>query len=84
MVNGLRLGLAAQYFARKPPHSLEKLIQKMDEYIRADNDFLQRREEFHRHIKSLGALEEGIIRDMSKVSITHHKARKRWLSLRAS
>jgi hypothetical protein len=51
MVKGLSLGLAAQYFTRKPPHSLEKLIQKMDEYIRADNDFLQRREEFHRHME---------------------------------
>jgi hypothetical protein len=35
----------AQYFARKPPQTLEKLLQKMDEYIRADNDFRQRREE---------------------------------------
>jgi hypothetical protein len=34
--------------------------------------------------KSPGASEEGIIRDMSKVSITHHRARKRWPSLRAS
>jgi hypothetical protein len=49
MVKGLRPGPAAQYFARKPPHSLEKLLQKMDEYIRADNDFCQRREEFHRY-----------------------------------
>jgi hypothetical protein len=35
----------AQYIARKPPQTLEKLLQKMDEYIRADNDFRQRREE---------------------------------------
>jgi hypothetical protein len=35
----------AQYFARKPPQTLEKLLQKMDEYIRANNDFRQRREE---------------------------------------
>jgi hypothetical protein len=27
---------------------LEKLLQKMDEYIRADNDFCQRREEAYR------------------------------------
>jgi hypothetical protein len=39
MVKGLRPGPAPQYFARKPHHSLEKLLQKMDEYIRADNDF---------------------------------------------
>jgi hypothetical protein len=28
--------------------ALEKLLQKMDEYIRADNDFRQRREEAYR------------------------------------
>jgi hypothetical protein len=38
----------AQYFIRKPPQTLEKLLQKMDEYIRADNDFHQRREEAYR------------------------------------
>jgi hypothetical protein len=48
MIKGLRLGPAAQYFARKPPQTLEKLLQKMDEYIRADNDFRQRREEAYR------------------------------------
>jgi hypothetical protein len=37
-----------QYFARKPPQTLEKLLQKMDEYIRGDNDFRQRREEAYR------------------------------------
>jgi hypothetical protein len=45
---GLRPGLTAQYFARKPPQTLEKLLQKMNEYIRADNDFRQRREEAYR------------------------------------
>jgi hypothetical protein len=30
---------------------MEKLLQKMDEYIRADNDFRQRREELHRYTK---------------------------------
>jgi hypothetical protein len=39
MIKGLRSGSAAQYFARKPPQTLEKLLQKMDEYIRADNEF---------------------------------------------
>jgi hypothetical protein len=48
MIKGLRLGPTAQYFARKPPQTLEKLLQKMDEYIRADNDFHQRREEAYR------------------------------------
>jgi hypothetical protein len=51
MVKGLRLGPAAQYFARKPPQSLEKRLQKMEEYIRVDIDFRQRREEFHRYIE---------------------------------
>jgi hypothetical protein len=48
MIKGLRLGPTTQYFARKPPLTLEKLLQKMDEYIRADNDFRQRREEAYR------------------------------------
>jgi hypothetical protein len=33
MIKGLQPGPTAQYFARKPPHTLEKLLQKMDEYI---------------------------------------------------
>jgi hypothetical protein len=45
MIKGLRPGPMMQYFARKPPQTLEKLLQKMDVYIRADNDFWQRREE---------------------------------------
>jgi hypothetical protein len=45
MIKGLRPGPTAQYFARKPPQTLEKLLEKMDEYIWADNDFRQRREE---------------------------------------
>jgi hypothetical protein len=48
MIKGLRPGATAQYFARKPPQILEKLLQKMDEYIRADNDFRQRRDEAYR------------------------------------
>jgi hypothetical protein len=39
MIKGLCPGPTTQYFARKPPQTLEKLLQKMDEYIRADNDF---------------------------------------------
>jgi hypothetical protein len=45
MINGLRPGPTAQYFARKTPQTLEKLLQKMAEYIWGDNDFHQRREE---------------------------------------
>jgi hypothetical protein len=48
MIKGLRPGPTAQYFTRKPPQTLEKLLQKMDEYIWADNDFRQRREEAYR------------------------------------
>jgi hypothetical protein len=49
MIKGLRTGPTAQFFARRPPQILEKLLQKMDEYIRADNDFCQRREEAYRY-----------------------------------
>jgi hypothetical protein len=49
MIKGLRPGPTAQYFVRNPPQTLEKLLQKMDEYIRADNDFRQRREEAYRY-----------------------------------
>jgi hypothetical protein len=48
MIKGLWPGPTAQYFAKKPPQTMEKLLQKMDEYIRADNDFRQRREEAYR------------------------------------
>jgi hypothetical protein len=51
MIKGLQSGPTAQYFARKPPQTLEKLLQKMDEYIRADNDFRQRREEAYIYSK---------------------------------
>jgi hypothetical protein len=43
MIKGLRPGPTAQYFARKPLQTLEKLLQKM-----ADNDFRQRREEAYK------------------------------------
>jgi hypothetical protein len=48
MIKGLRPEPIAQYFARKPPQTLEKLLQKMDEYIQADNDFRQRKGEAYR------------------------------------
>jgi hypothetical protein len=51
MIKGLRPGPMVQYFLRKPPQTLEKLLQKMDEYIGADNDFRQRREEAYRYSK---------------------------------
>jgi hypothetical protein len=51
MIKGLRPGPTTQYFLRKPPQTLEKLLQKMDEYIHADNDFRQRREEAYRYFE---------------------------------
>jgi hypothetical protein len=51
MIKGLRPGPTTQYFARKPPQTLEKLLQKMDEYTRADNYFRQRREEAYKYSK---------------------------------
>ena len=48
MIKGLRPGPTTQYFARMPPQTLKKLLQKMDEYIRADNYFRQRREEAYK------------------------------------
>jgi hypothetical protein len=49
MIKGLRLGPTTQYFARKPRQTLVKLLQKMDGYSRANNDFRQRREEAYRY-----------------------------------
>jgi hypothetical protein len=49
MIKGLCSRPAIQYLARKPPKSLEKLLHKMDEYIRVDDDFYQRREETQRY-----------------------------------
>jgi hypothetical protein len=39
MIKGLHPEPTTQYFSKKPPQTLEKLLQKMDEYIRADNYF---------------------------------------------
>lgn len=61
MIKGLRLGPATQYFARKLPHSLEKLLQKMDECIRAGNDFNQRRQEAQRYMEVVEASEGDFI-----------------------
>jgi hypothetical protein len=49
MIKGLRLGPKTQYFTSKPPQNLEKFLHKMDEYIRADNNFQQRREAAYRY-----------------------------------
>jgi hypothetical protein len=65
MIKGLRLGPMAQYFARTPPQTLEKLLQKMDEYIRADNDFRQRREEAYMFSEMARDSEEKFTSDTS-------------------
>jgi hypothetical protein len=44
---------------------LEKLLQKMDEYIRADNGFRQRREEAYMFSEMTRCLEEDFIPGMS-------------------
>ena len=69
MIKGLRPGPTTQYFARKPPQTLEKLLQKMDEYIRAVNDFRQRREEAYRYSEMARASEEDSTLGMSGLSI---------------
>jgi hypothetical protein len=65
MIKGLRLGPTAQYFAKKPPQTLEKLLQKMDEYVRADSDFRQRREEAYRFSEMTRASKDESTRGMS-------------------
>jgi hypothetical protein len=84
MVKELRLGPVAQYFGRQPPHSLEKLLRKMDEYIRADNDFCQRREELHRYTEAARGLGEGSTLGMFEAFTTRCRVRKRWPSLKNS
>jgi hypothetical protein len=49
IIKGLRPGPTTKYFTRKPPQTSEKLLQKIDKYIRDDNDFRQRREEAYKY-----------------------------------
>ena len=42
---------SVRYCVLQSFQTLEKILQKMDEYIRADNDFRQRREEAYRYSK---------------------------------
>jgi hypothetical protein len=69
MIKGLRPGPTMQYFARKPQQTLEKILQKMDEYIRADNDFRQRREEAYRYSEMARGFGGRFHPDMSGQSI---------------
>jgi hypothetical protein len=82
MIKGLRSGPTAQYFARKPPQTLEKLLEKMDEYIWADNDFRQRREEAYKFSKMTRASEDKFIQGMSGRSTAPTRAMTREASPR--
>jgi hypothetical protein len=74
----MRLSLkpTSQYFARKPPQTLEKLLQKMDVYIRANNDFRQRREEAYRYFEMTrglrGRLHPSHVRTIHNPSQSEH------------
>jgi hypothetical protein len=84
MIKGLRPSPMGQYFARKPPQSLEKLLQKMDEYIGVDNGFRQRNEEAQSYEKPLGASEEDFTPSMSKVYTTQDRTKinlKHWRTI---
>jgi hypothetical protein len=78
MIKGLRPGPTAQYFARKPPQTLERLLQKMDEYIRADNDFRWRREEAYRYSEMTrdfgGGLHPRVVRTIHNPSTNDDRA----------
>jgi hypothetical protein len=85
MIKGLHIVPASQYFARKPPHSLEKLLQKMDKYIRVDNDLYQRRKEVHRYAETArGFSGEDSTQNMSEAFTIQPKVRRKQPSLRGS
>jgi hypothetical protein len=54
---------------RKPPQTLEKLLQKMDEYIRADNDSSKEGRKHTSFLRWPGASEEEFTPGMSGQSI---------------
>jgi hypothetical protein len=56
MIKGLRPG----------PQTLEKLLKKMDEYIRANNDFCQRREEAYMYSEMTRGFEGRLTPGMSE------------------
>jgi hypothetical protein len=84
MIKGLRPGPTAQYFARKSLRTLEKLLQKMDEYIWADNDFFQRREEAYMFSKMTRASEEESTPGMSDRSIIPSQVMTEEVNLKGS
>jgi hypothetical protein len=73
MIKGLLLGPTTQYFTKKTPKSLEKLLCKTDEYISVDNDFRQQKEEAQRHTETTGIFEKDFTLGMSEVCTTRAK-----------
>jgi hypothetical protein len=63
---------------------LEKLLQKMDEYIRADNDFRLRREEAQRYAEMTRGFRGHLNPGMSEVYTTNLKQKRRQIRLKDS
>jgi hypothetical protein len=70
MIKGLRPGPVAQIFARKPLHSLEKLLHKMNEYIGWTTIFVKEGKNDRGMQRPLGALEGDFTLGMSEASKT--------------
>jgi hypothetical protein len=68
MIKGLRPGPIAQYFTRKPPQTLEKQLQKMDEYIQLTMTSDKEGKKLTDFLRWLGALEEESTLGMSDQS----------------
>jgi hypothetical protein len=68
MIKGLRPGSTTQYLARKPPQTLEKLLQKMDEYIRVTMISAREWRKLIGILRWLGASEEDSTPGMSEQS----------------
>jgi hypothetical protein len=49
----------------------------MDEYIRVDNDFCQRREEAQRYTDTIRDSERGVIQGIFKASIIHNPSQSK-------
>jgi hypothetical protein len=82
MIKGLRPGPTTQYFARKPPQTMEKLLQKMDEYIRLTTTSAKEGRKLTDSRKWPGALEEEFTRGMSSQSIIPLRVTTKEVSLR--
>lgn len=74
MMKGLRACPTTQYFTRNPPHSIEKLMLKMDEYIRV--------EEAQKYVEQLCVLQGDFALDMSRTSKTQASMKKSGVNLK--